>query len=374
MSNVYGKIDISDGLQKTADVGGTGLSGLVIGNDSGYTCKITLQGANIVRTLYAGTVDFFPIPPNQVWSGNVIIDPSADLNNISYWPGTSIYIDTFGTNELPNGTYPMNLNRTGNVGNQVSTIVGSSTNVQNDNNASGTSVVEATVLGSPTSNIQMYNDGSGWLGKWVNPTFTKIFQWFSSGSTALKLAASGLLTQILGNLQVDGTSTLTGNVTCTGTASFNAAGASIDSSSNFNGNATNTTTVNTGTVNSGSGGVNINNGGNLIVSGGKIGVSSAGDVIDASDGSNIYIKAAGGKIIFQSPNGTSRIEINPSTGIQFGAGLDVLYANSGAGETYLQGIGTGKIRMKKSDGTDLFSIDSSGNARFKGTVTASVTP
>jgi hypothetical protein len=211
MSNVYGKVDISNGLQKVVDIGGSGLSGIVIGNDSGFTCIVTLEGANIRRTLYAGTADFIPIPANQVWSGNLIIKPSADLNNISFWPGSFVYIDTFGTNEKPSGTYPMNLNRTGNIGNQVTTVSGSSTSVQNDNNPAATEFIEATVLGSPTSNEAHFVDGSGWIGRWVNPTFTKVFQWFSAGATALQLGATGLLTEILGGAKVDQNLTVVGS-------------------------------------------------------------------------------------------------------------------------------------------------------------------
>ncbi len=223
-------------------MGGTGLSGVLIGNESGLTCKVTLQGANVSRTLYPGTVDFFEVPSNKTWNGNLQIDPTADLNNVSFWPGSYVFVDTFGIGERPSGIFPMALNRAGNIGNQVTTTVGSATSVQNDNNAAGTVFVEATVLGSPSSNVSMAVDGSGWFGRWVNPTFTKVFQWFSSGTTALILGAAGLLTHILGSLTVDQ------NLAVTGTATFNGASASIDGSSNFNGNAVNTNNVNTGVV------------------------------------------------------------------------------------------------------------------------------
>jgi hypothetical protein len=243
MSNVYGKIPLVANTSTMINVGGSGLSGLVIGNDSGFTCLIELQGANTKRTLYAGMVDFVPVPPNVNWTGNLLITPSSDLNNIQSWPASFLQIDTFGLGEQPSGQYPINLNRTGNIGNQVTTVVGSSTSVQNDNNASGTQFVESTVLGSPSSNTLMNNDGSGWFGRWVNPTFTKFFQWFSTGATALKLGAVGLLTEILGNIQVDG------NEVVTGTGSWNGAGATIDSSSNFNGNGVSVNTANVGTIN-----------------------------------------------------------------------------------------------------------------------------
>lgn len=255
MSNVFGKIPISAGIPVIENVGGSGLSGILIGNESGLTCTVEMQGANVKRSLYAGTVDFFPIAKGINWNGNLVITPSADLNNISYWPSSFVQIDTFGLNERPSGQYPINLNRTGNVGNQVTTAVGSATSVQNDNNGATTEFIEATVLGSPSSNEAHFVDGSGWLGRWNNPTFTKIFQWFSSGTTALQLGAAAFLSEFLGNLKVDGTTELVGAVTAdatlavTGTASFHANGVTIDTSNNVNCNAINTNTVNATTIN-----------------------------------------------------------------------------------------------------------------------------
>src|SRR5260370_10787935 len=98
----------------------------------------------------------------------------------------------------------MTLNRAGNIGNQVTLVAGSSTSVQNDNNAAGTTVVEATVLGSPTSNVSILNDGSGWICLLAYHTFTKAFQWFSSRTTRLELPRAHLLPNADGNLKVDG--------------------------------------------------------------------------------------------------------------------------------------------------------------------------
>lgn len=260
----FGKVPLVAGATQTLDMGGLGLSGIVIGNESGLTLTVELQGANSKTTIYPGTVDFIATPIGRNWNGNLIITPSSDLGNVNFWPGSYAYIDVYGSGETPKGSYPLSLNRAGNIGNQVSLVSGSSTSVQNDNNAVGTSTVEATTLGSPSSNIELYNDGSGWFGRWVNPTFTKIFQLFSAGTTAIQLAASGLLTEILGNLKVDGTTTLTGNVSMGGTASFNNGTASIDASNNFNGNAINVNSVNTGGA-SNTGNETI--GGTLVVTG-----------------------------------------------------------------------------------------------------------
>jgi len=243
MSNQFGKLPLVSGQQIIEDVGGTGLSGIVIGNESGLTCTVTLQGANVKKTLYPGTVDKFEVPKGRSWTGNLQIDPTSDLNNTSSWPSSHVYVDTYGVGEVITGQYPMVLNRAGNIGNQVSFVSGSSTDVQNDNNAAGTSVVEATVLGSPTSNIKQFNDGSGWFGRWVNPTFTKVFQWFSAGATALQLGAVGLLTEVLGALKVDG------NVTVVGTSTLDNGAITTDGAGNEVATSLTATTVAATTLN-----------------------------------------------------------------------------------------------------------------------------
>jgi hypothetical protein len=243
MSNQYGKFTLVSGQKIVQDVGGSGLSGIVIGNESGLTCTVALVGANVRKTLYPGTVDKFEVPSGKNWNGNVEIIPSADLNNIISWPSSHIYIDTYGIGEHITGQYPMVLNRTGNIGNAVNFVAGSSTSVQNDNNATGTSVVEATTLGSPTSNVSIDNSGTGWIGRWNNPTFTKIFQWFLAGGTAIKLAATGLLTEVLGGLTVDQ------NLTVIGSSSLDNGTLTSDGAGNLSSNSLATNTVNVGTVN-----------------------------------------------------------------------------------------------------------------------------
>jgi len=328
MSNVFGKVPISAGIPVIENVGGSGLSGILIGNESGLTCTVEMQGANVKRSLYAGTVDFFPIAKGINWNGNLVITPSADLNNISYWPSSFVQIDTFGLNERPSGQYPINLNRTGNVGNQVTTAVGSATSVQNDNNAAGTEFVEATVLGSPSSNTAMFNDGSGWLGRWNNPTFTKIFQWFSSGTTALQLGASAFLSEFLGNLKVDGTTELVGAATLdstlavTGTATFHASGVTIDASNAVNADAVNVNTVNGGTINA--------------TTTNTASLSATSSITEAN---NQPLK-------WKDSGGTARTVVNVDA----------------SNNVNISGItGTDKVRFLKSDGTVEVTVDTSAN-------------
>lgn len=169
MSHFYGTINILAGIRAFTDnLGGSGLSGVLIGNESGLTVIITLQGGNASKSLYPGTVDWFPVPKSG-FTGVVQIDPSANLNNVAMWPGSYIQIDTFGIGESPTGQYPMALPRITNVGNNVNTVGGTSTAIQNDNNAVGTSIVEATVKSDGSSAVSITNDGNMSLGSTLHP-------------------------------------------------------------------------------------------------------------------------------------------------------------------------------------------------------------
>lgn len=169
MSRFFGVIDISDGTRQIVDIGSGGLSGVLIGNESGLTVVITLQGANTSKSLYPGVVDWFPIPQGSNFNGNVQIDPSANLNNVASWPGSYVQIDTFGPNEIPTGTYPIALSRNTNVGNTITvnqnTTLGPPAQLlQNDGNISGTQFIEATVGGDSSSAVNVTNDGTWILG------------------------------------------------------------------------------------------------------------------------------------------------------------------------------------------------------------------
>lgn len=158
MSNHFGKIDLSSGTAQRADVGTGGISGVLIGAETGFTVIVTLEGANVTRTLYPGTVDFFELPPGSMFNGNVRLTPKSDLNNISSWPGAYALIDTFGINERPNGTYPMSLPRSMTTqGAAVGSIV-------NDQAQVGTQIVEATPTGDSVSAVVLTNAGVLTLG------------------------------------------------------------------------------------------------------------------------------------------------------------------------------------------------------------------
>lgn len=236
MSYTWGAINVSGGVNSTTFITkGTGTSGVLLGNESGLTIAVLLEGQPSAKTLYPSTVDFFEC--SSKWNGNLVLKPVANLSNASTWPSSFVQVDVFGIGEKPNGVYPLALVRNTNVGNTVNTALGSSTSVQNDNNVSGTSVVEATKSGSSASNLFADNAGNFYLAQFVSNVYTKIFQVVANGASIVIMGATGLLSEVLGSLKIDqsltvtGTSSLNNNVSITGTltasGSFNTDAATI---------------------------------------------------------------------------------------------------------------------------------------------------
>lgn len=212
MSYFAGTIDISDLLPHIIDVGPFGNSGLVVGNESGYTVIVTMIGSSTSRSLYPGTVDWFPIP-DRGFNGLVQFQAQALLNNVTAWPGNYIQIDVFGLNEAPNNSaYPISLVRNTNVGNAVQTfaavVTPFVTNLINDGNGAGLQVIEATVSGQSTSSVSMTNDGIVALGNSANHGFIKSDNAAFQSDGAGNLTTTGKCT-VQGNLTVGGNFKLT---------------------------------------------------------------------------------------------------------------------------------------------------------------------
>jgi hypothetical protein len=86
------------------------IKALVIGNESGYTCTVTLVGGNVSKTLYPSTVDWFQVTDG--FKGDVSIQANAVLNNISSYTANSLIIDAIEKNDPEEASmYPMSLPR-----------------------------------------------------------------------------------------------------------------------------------------------------------------------------------------------------------------------------------------------------------------------
>jgi hypothetical protein len=206
------------------------------------------------------------------------------------------------------------LNRQSNIGNSipVSTTV---SQVVNDGNPANTVVVEATQSGASGSNVVIENDGSLTI-KDGTTTLTNLIQLVALATTAIILGAAGRDTQVAGNLLFNGK------------LGMSAVGDTLDAASvptQLNIKSTGGDIV----LYQGSTEIGrITNAGNLRIAGGKIGVSSDGDLIDASGAQDTYIKTrtAGGNINFQVPNGNTKVAIGGS-GLTFTSGNHIQWSS-----------------------------------------------
>jgi hypothetical protein len=144
----------------------------------------------------------------------------TDSLNVSTPPITTIFLTLYGAQEKLTGTYPVSLPyQTSLGGGQTSTNVTSTNNaIVNDGNTAGTSIIETTVVGKPSTTI-LTNDGILNLMTLIAGTLQQLIKTQAIGNPLL-LGLSATITEVLGNLLVDGTLTVTGNSTLGGTTSL----------------------------------------------------------------------------------------------------------------------------------------------------------
>lgn len=176
-------------------------------NESGYLLQVTIPGYGS-DYLPAWTGDVWPLPPT--FGGSVTVTPQS-ISSATGAPSSLVTATGYGKGERVPGQFPVSLARQVAVGNQVSTTTNPS--VQNDGNAAGTSVVEATQSGNTGgSNVSLLNDGTFTLAQWASSTLTKLLQVIPGAATALKLGSAATTVETLGNAQVDGALTVTGAI------------------------------------------------------------------------------------------------------------------------------------------------------------------
>jgi hypothetical protein len=141
----------------------------------------------------------------------------TDSLNVSTPPITTIFLTLYGAQEKLTGTYPVSLPyQTSLGGGQTSTNVTSTNNaIVNDGNTAGTSIIETTVVGKASTTI-LTNDGILNLMTLIAGTLQQLIKTQAVGNPLL-LGLATTITEVLGNLLVDGTLTVTGNSTLGGT-------------------------------------------------------------------------------------------------------------------------------------------------------------
>jgi hypothetical protein len=93
------------------------------------------------------------------------------------------------------------LNRQSNIGNPL-TLTTAADSVANDGNIAGTSIVEATQISGPASNVSIDNTGAATFREYIAGVLTQLFRIIPGNATPIELAAADRLTQVLGGLQV----------------------------------------------------------------------------------------------------------------------------------------------------------------------------
>jgi hypothetical protein len=246
------------------------------------------------------------------------------------------------------------LTRQINVGNTIP-VASSTTSVVNDGNAANTSVVEATQSGAGGSNLLIENDGTISV-KEGTTTLLDLLKIIPGATIAVLLGSATRAVQAVGDLFMS-----------TGKLGVTAAGDVLDASS---ATVTNLKARTAGTINlqspDGTTQAAVSSAG-LILTAGKVGVSTAGDVIDASSATTTYVKARStGNVTFQTPDGTSQGSFN-SNGMIVNAGkigvagaADLIDAN-GALDTYIKTrTGGGNIHFQVPGGTDCAAVGGGG--------------
>lgn len=282
---------------------------MVVYNESNVSLKFHFQNGS---TAYvpAWTAILFCGPFGNV---NVTWQQQATLSSASP-PLSMVIVETYASGEPVPGTFPAALVRQTNIGNAVNTVSGVSASIQNNGNTPATSIIEATPSDAGSSTWQADNSGNLTVKSDNAGTLITLLQLIAGASPSVKLAAATVLTEVLGNLKVDGSfesvgaTTLDSTLTVTGDATFNGTGTGVSVAHNLG--VTGTSSLDNGTLTT--------DGSGNILWAGKLGVSSAGDRLDASGGTT-YVKASG-EVHIQIPNGTdhavfatSDLTINGST-------------------------------------------------------------
>lgn len=414
---------------------GTGDPGqkILIYNESATTLEINFQNGN-TSYIHAWEANYWTI---QIPTYELEWSAVRNLVGAGQSPASFVDVFVYGANERVEGTYPVQLARLINTGNLIA-VASTGTNIINDGNAANSQIIEATQTGSSGSNVSIDNSGNAALKQYVSNTLTTLFQVIANagaGASNVLLSDTAHRCEVLGNLLVDLALTVTGNASIGGnlTVSGSFAAGSLQATSLTNdGAAASTQIIESKQSGSSGSNVSIDNSGNMtlkqyvsatltqifqVVAGAANGTSNV-KLSDASHqcevlGSLLVDAAltvsgalsvtgnstlsgtltvagaatlngnaggtslttandinAGGQIICSAPaSGDSQFQAVNSSGVV----KDVLYINS-ANNLCVQSPIAGKVYIRDNNGNNLFSVDSSGNVRAKGTVTASVTP
>lgn len=140
MSMSLGSTTVQKNVNTSFTTPFTGLKSIIVTNLSGLTCRITMQGGNVSKTLNPGISDWFDV--RQGYTGTILINPLVVILNPSSYAGNTITFDAIGAYDSEQNTmYPIQL-----------TLPAVTTT------ASGKPIFTATAgYGNTTTNIQQLN-------------------------------------------------------------------------------------------------------------------------------------------------------------------------------------------------------------------------
>lgn len=283
------------------------------------------------------------------WTGTIYIYTETPLGtgttDLATAPAFQVTIIGYPAGYQPRGTTSMS--RMTSTPNTVSTNVSSTNSIVNTNNAPGSTWVD--VQPTDASNPTFSADNSGnWTVKGDNAgTLTTLLQLIAGASPAVKLAANGVITEVLGSLTADSCSSVqtgvNGNIAfLIGTGFDTQKGLvvfAVDNTQTANlieaQNSSFATVFGVSPAGNLAGGtlngayIDNNAGGSKVRLGSS--AANAGDILDATT-TDTYLKAANGKFIFQSPNGTQKAQF---TAFNFGqaSGISGVTVTHGLGGT-----------------------------------------
>lgn len=229
---------------------------MLLYNESPYNIDLNFDNGN-TSTLHAWEARYWTLDADtrQVgWKINTALAVTGP-------PISLVMGELYNEYEKVEGSYPMALIRQASVGGTVTTSAGAT--LSNSGNSSGSNVVSVSSTAAPGNTWTLTNDGLFHLlvtiaGALVNAINTQ------EVDPILQLGAAAHMVEVLGNLTVDGTATVTGQLTATANAN-----SIIAMANKLAGGAAN-------------------------IPSGLLSQTNIADIIDASSGTDTYYKARSG--------------------------------------------------------------------------------
>lgn len=210
---------------------GVGWEYLTIGNESPYILDANFSGIGSI-TIPAWSQEDIRIPSG--YTGQIVLTPNNYLG-LTQIVSQLVYVNGFNQGELPSRqAYALSQNF-GNI------VTSTATNLVNDGNPAGTTIIESTQAGSTGSNILVKNNGTVFVSQFSGGTLTQLFGILPGVSAGLfnanvVLSDSAHATQVNGSLLVNGGTWAYGGITTqTSSTNLTAIGVNLSGTSTQNG-------------------------------------------------------------------------------------------------------------------------------------------